>query len=111
MAASAYLRQKVRVIAIRLWSIAEPPNAAVWHELVHAALNVVTIGVPRKSRSFMELSIGAVQQFHILGIRIPRRPRLSVGHIGEDLLTRCVNNDFVVNKQVCLLWKEAGRPM
>jgi hypothetical protein len=111
MAASIYFRQKVRVIAIRIWAIAEPPNATTWHELVDPALNVVTIRVPRKPRSLMELSIGAIQQFDFVRIWVPRRPRLSVNKIGENLLAGCVNNYFVVNKQVCLFWIEATRPM
>src|SRR6202041_440547 len=77
----------------------------------HATLKVETEGVPRKPCSLMELSIGAVQQLDILGVRIPRGPRLSISHIGEDLLTRCANNNFVMRKQVCLLWVKALRPM
>jgi hypothetical protein len=104
-------QQKKRVIGVHPSTIAKPADAAVRNELMYPALNMNAERVPRKSRSLMELSIGAVQQFDILGVRIPRRPRLSISYIGEDLLTRCVNNNFVMSKQVCLLWMKAFRLM
>src|SRR5580704_15356354 len=111
VAAVVCLQQKERVICIQPSTIAKPANTAAGNELMHAALNVVTEGVPRKPRFLMELSIRAVQHLDIVRVRIPRRPLLSASYIGEDLLTRCVNNDFVVSKQVSLLWVKAIRPM
>ena len=95
MAAFVCFRQKISVIAIRRWTIAKPPDAAVWHELMHAALKVESEGVPRKQRSLMELSIGTVQQLDIVRIRVPLRPRLSINDVCEDLLARCVTGNFV----------------
>src|SRR5271156_7130501 len=111
VAALVRLQQKKRVIGMHPGTIAKPANAAVWNELMHPALNVDTEGIPRKLRSPMELSIRAVQQPDIVGVRIPRRPHLSVNDIGEDLLAGCVDNNFVVSKQVCLLRVKAIRPM
>src|ERR1700679_2999942 len=91
--------------------MAKPAKAAVWNELMHPALDVDTQGIPGKPRSLMELPIRAVQQVDIVGVWIPRRPHLSVSDIGEDLLARCANNNFVVSKQVCLLRMEAIRPI
>src|SRR3984957_12370300 len=99
------------MVCIHARAVSKPTNAAVWNELMYLALNVDTEGVPRKSRTLMEFSIRAVQQLDIVGVRVPRRPHLSVNDIGEDLLARCVNNNFVVSKQVCLLRMKAIRPM
>jgi hypothetical protein len=60
-------------------------------------------GIPRKPRVLVELSIRAVQEFDVVGIRVPPRPRLSVDDVGENLLAGCVNDNFVVSEQVCLL--------
>jgi hypothetical protein len=38
-------------------------------------------------------------------------PRLCVSKIDEDLLARCVDENFVVSEQVCLLRMKAIRPM
>jgi hypothetical protein len=38
-------------------------------------------------------------------------PFLCVSEIGEDLLSRCVDEDFVTGEQVCLLRMKAIRPM
>jgi len=111
VAAFVRLQQKERVICIHPSTIAKPANTAAWNELVDAALNVDTEGVPRKPRSLVELSIRAVQQLDIVGVRIARRPHLGINDIGEDLLARCVNDNFVVSKQICLLRVKAIRPM
>src|ERR1700722_1964574 len=42
---------------------------------------------------------------------MPRRPLLSVSYGGEDLLARCMNDNLVVSKQICLLRMKAIRPM
>src|SRR5580700_11749358 len=99
------------MVCIHAGAVSKPTNAAVWNELMYLALNVDTEGVPRKSRTLMEFSIRAVQQLDIVGVRVPRRPHLSINDIGEDLLARCVNDNFVVSKQVCLLRVKVIRPM
>ena len=71
VAAFVRLQQKERVISVHPSTVAKPANAAVWSELMHAALDVDSEGVPRKTRSPMELSIRAVQQLDIVGVRIP----------------------------------------
>src|ERR1700730_832619 len=45
------------VIGMHPGTTAKPADAAVRNELMHPALNVDAEGVPRKPRSFMELSI------------------------------------------------------
>jgi len=111
VAALVRFQQKERVICIQSSTIAKPANTAGWNELMHAALNVETECVPRKPHSLIELSIGAVQHRDIVGVRVPRRPSLSVRYIGEDRRARRMNNNFVVSKQVRLLWVKAIRPM
>ena len=59
----------------------------------------------------MGFSVQAVPQRDIMGIRIPRWPRLCVSKIGEALLARCVDEDFVMSEQICLLRMKAIRPM
>jgi hypothetical protein len=59
----------------------------------------------------MELSVQTIQQLDIMRVRIPRWPRLCVSKIGEDLLARCMDEDFVMSEQVCLLRMKAIRPM
>src|ERR1700722_6088523 len=99
------------MVCIHAGAVSKPADAAVWNELMHLALNVDTEGIPRKPRSRMELSVRAVQHLDIVGVRIPRRPHLRINNIGEDLLARCVNGNFVMSKQVCLLRVKAVRPM
>ena len=96
---------------IHAGAVSKPANAAVWNELMHLALNVDTEGIPRKPRFRMELSVRAVQPLDIVGVRIPRRPHLRINNIGEDLLARRMNGNFVMSKQVCLLRVKAVRPM
>src|ERR1700733_10190501 len=104
-------QEKERVIGMHPSTIAKPADAAVRNELMHPALNVDPEGVPREPRSFVELSIRAVQQLHIVGVRIPLRPPLSVDNAGEDLLARCMNDNLVVREQIGLLRVKTIRPM
>ena len=110
MAAFVLLQQKERVIGVYASPTAKPANAAVCNELMYPALNVDTEGVARKPRSPLELSIRAVQQLEIVGVRIQQGPQLSINDLGEDLLARCVNNNFVVSERVRLLRVKAIRP-
>jgi hypothetical protein len=71
VAAFVCFQQKECVIGIHPSTIAKPADAAVRNELMYPALNMNAEGVPRKPRSLMELSIRAVQQLHIVGVRIP----------------------------------------
>jgi hypothetical protein len=56
-------QEKERVIGMHPITIAKPADAAVRSEFMHPALNVDAEGVPRKPRSFMELSSGLFNSF------------------------------------------------
>ena len=66
-------------------AVSKPAEAAVWNELMHRTLNMDAEGIPRKPRPSMEFSVQAIEQLDIMGVRIPRRPRLCVSKTGEDL--------------------------
>jgi hypothetical protein len=104
-------QQKERVIGLHGGAVSKPAEAAIWDELMQHIINMDAEGIPRKPRPSMEFSVQTVLQGDIMGVRIPRWPRLSVSKIGEDLLARCVDKDFVMSEQVCLLGMKAIRPM
>jgi hypothetical protein len=78
---------------------------------MHHTLNMDAEGIPRKPRPSMEFSVKAVQQLDIMGVRVPRWPRPCFSKIGNDLVARCVDEDFVMSEQVRLLRMKAIRPI